>query len=198
MTNKHVSRLIAGLLSLGLGLGIAATSTVSFAAGKYTKKESDITATQTSLTKPAQKKVEGKDRPTVTADDIFGGVGDKVKSVTDAQISVLKRLIDNTADNDPEKPELLYRMAELYAEQEHYYNFRARDLDQKIFEAQAQKNVALEQKLKSDQQKYQKAEHDWLLGAVKQYIAVADHPEKYASYKKMDEVLFTSRTCSRR
>ncbi len=190
MTNKHVSRLIAGLLSLGLGLGIAATSTVSFAAGKYTKKESDITATQTSLTKPAQKKVEGKDRPTVTADDIFGGVGDKVKSVTDAQISVLKRLIDNTADNDPEKPELLYRMAELYAEQEHYYNFRARDLDQKIFEAQAQKNVALEQKLKSDQQKYQKAEHDWLLGAVKQYIAVADHPEKYASYKKMDEVLF--------
>ncbi len=165
-------------------------ATTAFAAGKYTKKESEIAASQTTLTKPVQAKKDTKDRPTVTADDVFGGVGDKVKSVTDSQIKVLQRLIDITADNDPEKPELLFRMAELYAEQQRYYNFRAREIDQKIFDAVAAQKKDVENKMKADQASYQKLENQWLLGAVKRYLEVADHPDKYASYKKMDEVLF--------
>lgn len=162
----------------------------ALAATKYTKKESEITASQTALTKPTQSKKDVKSRPEISADDVFGGVGEKVKTVTDAQIKVMLRLINNTQDSDPEKPDLLFRLAELYAEQQRYYNFRGRELDQKIFDAQNANKGGEVANLKAQQQEYLKKENQWLLGAVKQYLEVADHPEKYSSYKKMDEVLF--------
>jgi tetratricopeptide (TPR) repeat protein len=159
-------------------------------AGKYTKKEAEIAATQTALTKPSQKKVEDKTRPEISADDVFQGVGEKVKSITDAQIKTMQRLIKNTSDSDPEKPDLLFRLAELYAEQQRYFNFRARELDEKIFTAQNNNDNATADKMKGQQADYQKKEQQWLLASVKQYLEVADHPEKYGKYKKMDEVLF--------
>lgn len=159
------------------------------AAGKYTKKEAQISVVQTELTKPKQAKKEDV-RPTINASDVFGGLGDQVKQITDEQVKVLRRLIENTDDSDPEKPDLLFRMAELYAEQERYYNFRARDLDQKIFEAGNAGNAALETKLKGQQVDYNNKSKQWLLEAVKKYLEVADHPEKYGTYKRTDQVLF--------
>jgi tetratricopeptide (TPR) repeat protein len=41
--------------------------------------------------------------------------------VTESQIRVLTRLIEFTGDNDPEKPDLLFRRADLYAEQANYF-----------------------------------------------------------------------------
>jgi len=166
------------------------TATLAGAAAKYTKKESEIQATQTALTKPAQTKKDEKKRPDITADDVFGGVGEKVKSVTDQQIKVMQRLIQNTSDTDPEKPDLLFRMAELYNEQQRYYNFRARELDAKIFDAQNNGDAPGADRMKAQQQDYSKKENQWLLASVKEYLEVADHPEKYGSYKKTDEVLF--------
>ncbi len=170
-------------------LSIFSSSTV-LAAAKYTKKESEINATQTSLTKPTQLKKDEKKRPDISADDVFGGVGEKVKSFTDAQTKVMQRLIASTADSDPEKPDLIFRLAELYNEQQRYYNFRARELDAKIFDAQGKGDAPAADKMKAQQVDYQRKENLWLLEAVKKYIEVADHRDKYGSYKKMDEVLF--------
>jgi tetratricopeptide (TPR) repeat protein len=175
---------IAGAVVVSCGFALQAG-----AAPRYTKKESSIEATQTALTKPAQAKKDEKKKPEIQADDIFQGVGQQIKSVTDQQINVLKRLIDNTSDSDPEKPDLLYRMAELYAEQQRYYNFRARELDAKIFDAMNKGDNALADKLKKDQASYQQKENQWLLAAVKQYIQVVDNP-KFEKYKRMDQVLF--------
>jgi TolA-binding protein len=169
--------------------GVVGFAAQAFAAPRYTKKESTIEATQTALTKPTQNKKDEKKKPEIQADDIFQGVGQQIKSVTDQQINVLKRLIDNTSDSDPEKPDLLYRMAELYAEQQRYYNFRARELDAKIFDALNRGDNALADKLKKDQASYQQKENQWLLAAVKQYIQVVDNP-KFEKYKRMDQVLF--------
>lgn len=165
-------------------------SSYAGAAGKFTKPESQIVATQTAATKPTQHKVEAKTRPTITADDVFGGVGEKVKSITDVQISKYKRLIDVTNDTDPEKPDLLFRLAELYNEQYRYYDFRARELDEKIFDAGNAGNQGLVNQLKGQQADYQKKSQQWLLASAKEYLEVADHPDKYGSYKRMDEVLF--------
>jgi tetratricopeptide (TPR) repeat protein len=166
------------------------SATLAGAAAKYTKKESEIQATQTALTKPVQVKKDEKSRPNINADDVFGGVGEKVKSITDQQTKILQRLIENTSDTDPEKPDLLFRMAELYNEQQRYYNFRARELDAKIYDAQVKGDQPAADKMKSQQVDYQKKEQVWLLEAVKKYIEVADHRDRYGSYKKMDEVLF--------
>jgi tetratricopeptide (TPR) repeat protein len=176
-------------LSVVTAILILAASGSAHAVGKYQKKESDVAATQTALTKPQQRAKDDKRKPTISADDVFGGVGEKVKSVTDSQIRVLQRLIDNTNDTDPEKPDLLYRMAELYAEQQRYYNFRARELDQKVFDAQQANNAQLADKYKAEQTDYQKKESTWLIAAVKKYLEVANN-DKFANYKRMDQVLF--------
>jgi tetratricopeptide (TPR) repeat protein len=179
-----MKRLLSGTLVASFAL-----SSVAGAAGKYSKQEAQITATQTAITKPTQHVVEKK-KPTITAEDVFGGVGEKVKSVTDAQIKVLARLIDNTSDSDPEKPDLLFRMAELYNEQYRYYDFRARELDEKVFDAGNAGNTSLASQLKANQTQYQQKAQQWLLASAKEYLEVADHPDKYGSYKRMDEVLF--------
>ena len=178
------------IVSSALIASFTLASSYAGAAGKYTKKETDIVATQTALTKPAQHAKDEKKRPTITADDVFGGVGEKVKSITDVQIQKYKRLIDVTNDNDPEKPDLLFRLAELYNEQYRYYDFRARELDEKIFDAGNANNQGLVGQLKGQQGDYQKKSQQWLLASAKEYLEVADHPDKYGSYKRMDEVLF--------
>ena len=177
---------------IAAGVLAAFVATPAFAANpppKYTKKEAEITANQTALSKPAQASKDDKKKPTINIEDIFGGLGEQVKSVTDEQVKVLQRLIDSTADSDPEKPDLLYRMAGLFAEQQRYYNFRARDLDQKIYTQEQKGDKAGADKMKAQQTDYLKREQQWLLGAVKKYLEVADG-EKYQSYKRMDEVLF--------
>ncbi|MFI5288106.1 MAG: tol-pal system YbgF family protein, partial [Polyangia bacterium] len=179
-------RILTGTLVASMTLG----STMAVAAGKYTKKETEIQATQTALTKPVQAPKDTKVRPTINAEDVFGGMGEKVKSVTDAQIRVLRRLIDNTDDKDPDKPDLLFRMAELYAEQQRYYDFRARELDQKIFDAGNKGDAPAADRFRAQQTDFLKRKQQWLLAAVKEYLEVAEHPDKYSSYKRMDEVLF--------
>ena len=144
------------IVSSALIASFTLASSYAGAAGKYTKKESEIVATQTALTKPVQKAKDEKKRPTITADDVFGGVGEKVKSITDVQINKYKRLIDVTNDNDPEKPDLLFRLAELYNEQYRYYDFRAREIDEKVFNAGNAGNTALANQLKAQQTDYQK------------------------------------------
>jgi TolA-binding protein len=178
-----------------IAFAILWTPVVALAVPKYSKKEASIQATQTALTKPTQKPKEDKKRPDVKAQDVFSGVGEQLKQVTQQQIDVLQRLIDNTPDDalddkgEPEKPDLLFRLAELYNEQQHYYNFSARDLDQKVFDAQQANNTAEAEKFKAQQAEYEKTEKKWLVAAVKQYKAIIDNP-KFERYRRMDQVLF--------
>jgi tetratricopeptide (TPR) repeat protein len=181
-----MKRVLWGIFAASFAL----SSSHARAAGKYTKQEATIQATQTAITKPTQHKTDERKKPSITAEDVFGGVGEKVKSVTDQQIKVLARLIDNTNDSDPEKPDLLFRMAELYNEQYRYYDFRARELDEKIFAQQSAGQEGQANLLKGQQGEYQKKAQTWLLASAKEYLEVADHPDKYGSYKRMDEVLF--------
>lgn len=186
MFNTRQTGFLGGVLAASLVFGIVAPVSAS---GKFTKKEDAVVATQTALTKPVPKAEKDKKKPDLTANDVFSGQGDQLKAVTDSQIKVLQRLIDITNESDPEKPDLLYRMAELYAEQTRYYNFRARDLDEKVFDARAQGKADKAAQLEAQQKDLEKKEKDWLLGAVKKYLEVANGP-KYQNYPKMDQVLF--------
>ncbi len=177
---------LGGVLAISLVLG--GTATVH-AVGKFTKKEDAVIATQTALTKPVPKAEAEKKKPGMTQNDVFSGQGESLKAVTDSQIKVLQRLIDITNDSDPEKPDLLFRMAELFADQTRYYNFRARELDEKIFAAKDKNDTAKAAQLDAQQKDYEKREKTWLLEAVKKYIEVANGP-KFQNYQKMDQVLF--------
>lgn len=109
---------------------LALVSGAAAAKGRYSRPEPPITAAPTALTRPAAVAVD-KRAPGLTASDIFAGSGEALKAVTNSQLKVLSRLIDVTREDDPERPDLLFRRAELYAEQERYFNFKARDADGK-------------------------------------------------------------------
>lgn len=171
------------LVSVPLAAVAAPSAPVNSGKGKFTKQETQVQATQTKLTKPEapppQKKETG---PVLTVDQFVQGRQGKIQTITDAQISKMKRLITVTPDDDPQKPDFYFRLGELFAEKQRFYFSQAHALDQKIFEAPANQKASLTQQ----QQGFQKSEEKWLLEACKAYI----ESTKYKKYERMDEVLF--------
>ena len=171
------------LLSIPTAAFAAPAAPVNSGKGKFTKQETQVQATQTKLTKPEAPPPEKKETgPVLTVDQFVQGRQGKIQTITDAQISKMKRLITVTPDDDPQKPDFFFRLGELFAEKQRFYFAQAHSLDQKIFDAPAAQKTSLTQQ----QQSFQKSEEKWLLEAVKAYIQAA----KYKKYERMDEVLF--------
>jgi tetratricopeptide (TPR) repeat protein len=159
------------------------------AEAKFRKKEIEVTGgQQTKLTKPQEPPKEQKKQtgPTLTVDQFVGQQRDKINQITDKQINYMVQLIRTAPDDDPQKPDYMFRLGELFSEKQRYLNFNARALDEKIFEAQQAKNSGLAASLKQKQKRYEKASEDSALKAVKSYVAASRYPK----YNRMDEVLF--------
>src|SRR5262245_18342641 len=151
--------------------------------GRFTKKETEVKATQTNLTKPQAPPEKKKDtRPTLTVDQFRETKTQEIQKIVDAQISKMRRLITVTADDDHQKPDFMFRLGELYAEKQKYNFNAARALDQKIFELQPNQRGPLQ----AQQKTYEQQEQKWLLEAVKAFIGAT----KFRKYERMDEVLF--------
>jgi TolA-binding protein len=130
-----------------------------------------------------------KNMPDPALMGLCSGLGDAAKAVTETQVQALRRLIDATRDADPEKPDMLFRLATLYGTQEQYYSCRARELDAKILDAQSKNDTAAAAQLTTQQQDFEKREKQWQLAAIKEFVGITNGPS-YASYRKMDQVLF--------
>src|SRR5262249_41879691 len=149
----------------------------------YTKQEVDVQAKQTNLTKPEAPPPPKKETgPTLTVDQFREQKTTEIQKLVDAQISKMRRLIQVTQDDDPQKPDFLFRLGELYAEKQHFNFNQAHALDQKIYEMPPNQRGSL----LAQQKTYQDAEQKWLLEAVKAYIGAT----KFRKYERMDEVLF--------
>src|SRR6516165_5001469 len=191
MTSHH--RFSRGIFALSLAVlvpvGMSSTAraaeekAANSGKAKYTKQETEVKATQTNLTKPEAPPPPKKETgPTLTVDQFREQKTAQIQKLVDAQISKMRRLIQVTQDDDPQKPDFLFRLGELYAEKQHYNFNMAHSLDQKIYDLpQNQRGSLLAQ-----QKTYQDAEQKWLLEAVKAYIGAT----KFRKYERMDEVLF--------
>jgi tetratricopeptide (TPR) repeat protein len=185
------NRLFVRCASIGAFLVAAAfgSQSASAADAKFKKKEIEVAGgAQTALTKPQEPVKEQKKQtgPTLTVDQFVGQQRDKINQITDKQINYMAQLIKTAPDDDPQKPDYLFRLGELYSEKQRFLSFNARSLDQKVFEAQEAKNSGQAASLKQKQQQYEKAAEDASLKAVKSYVAAS----KYPKYNRMDEVLF--------
>jgi TolA-binding protein len=186
---KYVSRIlvVGGVVALSapavaLAAGTAAAPSNS-GKGRYSKQETEVKATQSNLTKPQapppQKKETG---PVITVDQFIFQKQGEVQKLVDAQIIKMRRLISVTQDDDPQKPDFHFRLAELYAEKQRFYFSAARGLDQKIFDAPPAEKATLQ----NQQKQYEQTQQKWLLEAVKAYVAAT----KFKKFERMDEVLF--------
>jgi tetratricopeptide (TPR) repeat protein len=150
---------------------------------RYTKKEIEVQGVpQTELTKPQGPSKEKKPDGPISLDEFVGQRQEKIQKLNQVTIEKYQRLLRVTDDDDPQKADFHFRIAELYAEQQRYNNFQARSLDQKIFDAKGGDKSRLEQQQKS----FEDDERKWLLKAVESYVAAS----QYRKYDRMDEVLF--------
>jgi tetratricopeptide (TPR) repeat protein len=192
------SALALAVAFAGTGIGTAwaqapaaggqSTAGAGQGAGKarYTKREVEVTGVpQTELTKPkapqpAEKKQTG---PVMTLDEFVGQRQVRIQKLNQATIDRFQKLLKVTEDDDPQKADFHFRIAELYDEQQRYNSFQARSLDQKIFDA---KTPSQKSQLQAQQKQHETDQRQWLLKAVDSYVKAAN----YRKYERMDEVLF--------
>ncbi|MCA9670603.1 MAG: tetratricopeptide repeat protein [Myxococcales bacterium] len=179
-TSRHAAALAAFVLLAASGRADAAP--------RYTKKETVVEAKQTAKTKaPVKKaKTERRRRPQISAEQFRRVTRAKVAKLTDAAIRKLKQLIEVTDNNDAEKPDFIFRLAEHFRDKKVLYEFRARELDEKIYQTS---DAGRKGRLKQAQKSYEHASRKWMIEAVKKYLEIYRTPA-YQKYRRMDEVLF--------
>ncbi|HVZ86871.1 MAG TPA: tetratricopeptide repeat protein [Polyangia bacterium] len=181
-------RFSRGMLALAVTVlapaaALAADDAANGGKARYTKQETEVQAKQTNLTKPEAPPPPKKETgPVLTVDQFVEQKQEGVMKLVEAQIGKMKRLIAVTGDDDPQKPDFLFRLGELYGEKQHYNFNKARALDQKIYEMQPNQRGQLQ----AAQKRYEDEQQKWLLAAVRSYIEAT----KYRKYERMDEVLF--------
>ena len=152
---------------------------------KHTKAETVVPSVpQTQLTRPEGPAPARKPTAalTLTLDEFIGQRQDKIHQLNQAVLDKFLRLLRVTGAEDSQRADLHFRIAELYAEQERHFRFQARALDQRIFEATAERRPAIER----EQQRHEAEERTWRRKAVESYLAAARFPR----YERMDEVLY--------
>jgi len=103
------------------------------------------------------------------------------------EIQLITRLAQGTPDSDPDKPEILKRLADAYKELYTSINFMARSLDEKIFKAKQSNNNDAAKKLRAQQIALDKKGRAVREAAIKAYVQIRD---KFQDYDAYDQILF--------
>lgn len=178
--------LSATLVAL-VGIALAWPQSAEAQRGKYKRQNliKKLDVKQTGHTKKLQKKEKKEDlKPELTADSFIGLQG-KVGHIRKQQVQQFELLIQDTEPDNPELPDLLFRLAELHAQSQRYWRFRAMEMYQKIDKAKKSDKAGL----KSKQDTYFKAAKKALLDSVKAYKRIAEN-NSFRNYPRMDEALF--------
>ena len=180
-----------GALALAASLLGATWVSTHDASAKEAKDEEEVKVFKSgkSLT-PVKKKIE-KAKPTLTADTVVRSVDiAKAKSLRIEAFRGLKELIKETDKRDKDRPELLYRLAENYYAMSKAERFRARELDDKVYDCDHGKLKGPEcTKAKNDRKKFDENSKKLLLEAFKNYVDII---KSHAGWKDMDKVLFAT------
>src|SRR5262245_59057737 len=180
---RAISGCLAALAVAGFALPAGAQATAKY---KRSGARVEVKVKQTELTRGLKDKAAAKSEffPEVTADQ-FMNIQGQVKLIRGQQIAEYRRLIEETEQDDPELPDLLFRLAEQYAEQQRYWRFRLMEMYGKIEKAPKNQRAGLSTK----QGGYKKEEEKYLTEAIKIYAKIANNP-KFKNYARMDEALF--------
>lgn len=105
-----------------------------------------------------------------------------------AEVKLLEDLLNRTADDDPEKADILWRYAGLCREMARDKEKEERGLDAAILSARDGKQSASQKQLEANQRRFKQGRLAWLDRAKKALIKAADGPA-FSRYEKMDQVL---------
>jgi TolA-binding protein len=130
----------------------------------------------------------GRDYTQAITESAFKRKREKKKiDILKKEIELIKRLAAQTSNDNPEKGEILKRLADAYKEFHDQLNFMARDLDEKIFQAKEAKKKKTAAKLKAQQKALDKKAEEYRELAIKAYVEIRNNFPDYPDY---DEILF--------
>lgn len=111
----------------------------------------------------------------------------RVEELLKREIALTQRLIRDTPKDDPTRPEVMFRLADLFFEMQENFRYKARSLDEPIFQARKTKNAKRLKELLKEQESYENEVEKWRMAAVKVYAAIS---KEYPKYNRRDEALF--------
>lgn len=103
------------------------------------------------------------------------------------ELALLKRLAKQTPNDNPEKGEVLKRIADAYKSFYDQLNYMAREMDEKIFQATKKNQTQKAAKLKAQQKKLDDMAREHREMAIKAYVEIRNNFPNYPDY---DEILF--------
>ncbi|MCA9670607.1 MAG: tetratricopeptide repeat protein [Myxococcales bacterium] len=162
-------------------------------AARYTKRETRITvrggkalALPTPSTPNSGSRAPAAPRPTLSAARFRSLTRSRVARLSAAAARKLHELLTVTNAYDPDRPDLLFRLAEHYREQKVAAEHAARALDEPIYQAT---DPARKARLRRQQQAHTARSERHLRRALGYYLAIYREP-RFASYKRIDVVLW--------
>ena len=103
------------------------------------------------------------------------------------EIQLLKKLAASTPNDNPEKAEILKRIADAYKDFYDQLNYMARDLEEKIFQLKKKKQNKEAAKLLAQQKQLDKMARQHRELSIKAYVEIRNNFPDYPDY---DEILF--------
>lgn len=213
MKSKYVASLFLGLLAMVMGSRAAAEqapmSTAPMCIPESTeraiaacpdgarkeaaKEGGNAPVSRMTAAKPKRSASQGPTGPSLEI-DLSTRLGReqtraRAESLLEREIAILQRLVKNSAEDDPRRPEVLLRLAETQFEMQIAKNAKVRSFDEPIYEACTRDQDQAKCKQARDGQKTAEAELNKIReDSIRTYATlVRDHP----NFNRMDEVLFS-------
>lgn len=130
----------------------------------------------------------GRDYTSDLIESMFAKTRKRKKiNILKKELQLLSRLARDTPDDDPEKADVLKRLADSHKNFFEQYNYMARMLDEKIFQAKKKGDKRSAAKYKAQQEKLESMARDSRQAAIKAYAEIFNN---FPEYKFFDEILF--------
>jgi hypothetical protein len=102
---------------------VLATSIASADRPKYTRKQAVVPVSQSTRVKPIQPAKAEPAKP-ISADAVLL-IKERQQPLRREQEAILEKLIKDTPDDDADKPDFMFRLAEQYAQQVQFYRLKS-------------------------------------------------------------------------
>ncbi|MBW2546675.1 MAG: tetratricopeptide repeat protein, partial [Deltaproteobacteria bacterium] len=153
------------------------------------KEGGNAPVSRMTATAPKKAKNQGPTGPSLQIDLSTRLGREQTRARLEREISILQRLVKNSADDDPRRPQILLRLAETQFEMQIAKNAKVRSFDDPIYEACTRDHDKARCKQARDGQKAAERDLDKIReDSIRTYATlVRDHP----NFERMDEVLFS-------
>jgi TolA-binding protein len=177
---------MTGRIIFHLTLGALLAAPGSAMAQKFTKKAVDLQDLPVPVHPAPTPAPKAPASPLLTLEQFVSQKQGHLQELSDRQIVYLQHLLKLASPDDPQLPDYLFRLGELFAEKARYWNHRARALDEPIFRAEHGAPARPAAPQRQEQQRNQDKADQSLQKAVHGFVAAS----KYPRYGRMDDVLY--------